>query len=150
MDRLPEFETTDLKAFAAALAARSKALKRRFFDVALCRGADSGGDYPEIAEATFRKLRSPKSKSIRLVIWPDRWVWVDAREAGPAGWKWSFNAEGRISSAKTWADLIRSVEDLDVLFSSSADHSMVDRASAAWDAVLLKGPSGTISRFGRN
>ena len=39
-----------------------------------------------------------KPVSVRLWVWPDRWIWLDARRPGPrhsGGWVWSQTLEGR-------------------------------------------------------
>lgn len=54
-----------------------------------------------------------------------------------------------MSGAKSWPDLIRNVEETDILFSSSPDDAAIERASALWNALLFKSPRVTVSRTGK-
>ena len=76
---------------------------------------------------------------LRLHVWGDRWVWVDARRASKAGWIWEFTSEGRFISQNGARNLVaRAEETMDASFLPAADVSPT--MSAIWSKCLAVGP----------
>jgi hypothetical protein len=49
--------------------------------------------------------------SIRLVVWGDRWVWVDARRYSKVGWVWKCRSEGWFVSQDGAPAVVAHVEE---------------------------------------
>jgi hypothetical protein len=80
--------------------------------------------------------------SIRLIVWGDRWVWIDARRSSKSGWVWESTNEGRFISEGGARDLVTYAEaTLSAAHLPAAD---VARAIAAiWSKSLAtKAPPG--------
>ena len=80
--------------------------------------------------------------SIRLIVWGDRWVWIDARRSSKSGWVWESTNEGRFTSEGGARDLVTYAEaTLSAVHLPTAD---VPRAIAAiWSKSLAtKSPPG--------
>jgi len=93
----------------------------------------------EKMEVTLRQFGSPRSTTIRVYYWQDRWVWIDAREASKRGWLWSFTSEGRMKGGKAGMDLLAYVEQFNDLL--PIDGSQPDNLAASfWQRRLLGGP----------
>lgn len=137
----PIFLSNALNDFKDAVLKRSKSLKNRFYDFDLVSLVDNGC---EVAQLTLRRSRSPKSATIKVNVWPDRWIWVDAREMASRGWEWSFGTEGRLSGSMKWSDVIRSVEKLDDCLVIDTSSEGLRAAARIWQPVLLKGPVGEV------
>lgn len=75
---------------------RSKAIKYRGGLLSCERILERDGDESmEKLEFSYGPKKSVSAPSIRMYVWSDRWVWVDAREASRNGWKWEWTGEGR-------------------------------------------------------
>ena len=79
-----------------------------------------------------------KTTRLRLHIWNDRWIWIDARRSSKAGWSWEFTAEGRLSGNHSARDLV-------ALFEASLSAGHWDERAPAelgklWTPVLATGP----------
>lgn len=82
---------------------------------------------------------SASAVRIRLIVWSDRWIWIDVRRRAKLGWAWEVTAEGRFLSEQGARDLIRRLEEtIDVTWSADAQiASLVERI---WKPHLAHGP----------
>ena len=81
---------------------------------------------------------------LRLHVWADRWVWVDARRGSKTGWVWEFTDEGRFVSPGGAQDLVRRAEDtIDASYLSAVDVSPA--MSKIWSKHLARGPRPIIN-----
>ena len=71
------------------------------------------GASPEIGrtDVSIRYRVHGASVSLRLAVWDDRWVWVDARRSSKSGWVWESTTEGRFVSAGGARDLVAHAEE---------------------------------------
>lgn len=141
-----EFTSDSLKSFSASLLNRKKSLRQIFNFIDLDKDDRSkSGDCAEIAVAIFRTMKSTKSPTITVNVWPDRWVWVDVREGARAGWLWSFVIEGRLAGGKNWDDLIQELKLLPSGFRDGMDEEKIRRIMERWRNLLVSGPLGRAS-----
>jgi hypothetical protein len=131
-----EFSSKSLIDFHSALKKRSKSLKKKFKVINFSTEFDDKFSGMELANLTLQKLISPKSKTIRMKVWSDRWVWVDARESSKTGWQWKFSAEGRFPGNARWEDLVYSLEETGAVLSDSEKENI----EKIWSRILAKGP----------
>ena len=139
---VPEFENEFLADVARSVKKRHKALKHsiRSINCDKVYEADESGEKSEKLELTLRQSSSPKGLQLRLFAWPDRWVWVDARQAAKKGWKWEWTHEGRLLGVFGGRDLISAVEK--ALFDSIDDdfNPVTSEVAEIWRPLLAKGP----------
>ena len=76
---------------------------------------------------------------LRLNVWGNRRVWVDARRSSKSGWVWEYTAEGRLVPSCDERDLVtRTEQTLDAAYLTDSE---VSRAmDAIWSACLASGP----------
>jgi len=141
MNNYPIFDNHSLNDFVSSIKARSKSLKSKYYYINIEKVIEGVEGFDAKAELTLRKSRSHKSITVRLNVWPDRWVWVDAREASDKGWLWSFNEEGRLAGGKNWSDVIRCAEAMAEIFTAGVDNG-AKKAGEIWRKTLVKGPVG--------
>lgn len=78
---------------------------------------------------------------VRVFVWQDRWVWVDARSmvGSSKGWSWEFTTEGRAIGGVDGHRLVQAVEA-----SISAGSQVVQgnglALAAVWKPLLAAGP----------
>lgn len=76
--------------------------------------------------------------SLRLCVWGDGWVWVDARRSSKSGWVWESTSEGRFVSQNGAGDIVVHVEE--TLGACHLPVAEVPRAiSAIWSRCLSVG-----------
>jgi hypothetical protein len=136
MEARVDFESPFLRAFGESVIARRKALNKKFFEVTLRREIEEEG---EKAEFVLRLSRSVKGPTVKMVLWPDRWIWIDARRAGKAGWLAHITEEGRLHGDNA-AALLKKVESYCDFLGVDFDQNEASRAGHFWDAILMKGP----------
>lgn len=125
-----------------SLRRRRKAIRRHVRDFAVEKVLErEDGEELEKLEVECG-LPGRERTTVRLFVWEDRWVWVDARSMvdRKQGWAWEFSAEGRAAGG---ADGRRLVEALEA---SIAAASPVEDDNAAilrglWKPLLAAGPS---------
>jgi hypothetical protein len=73
---------------------------------------DSRGIDIERGQTALQLRVDGRSVLIRLHIWPDHWMWIDARHSVRGGWRWEFSAEGRFLPAPGPRALVAKVEQM--------------------------------------
>jgi hypothetical protein len=97
------------------------------------------GTQLEKIEFTFRRRRMGKAPVVRLFIWSDRWVWIDAREASKLGWRWQWTDEGRTLTATVGQTMVQAFEEsLAAIWGEPRD--IEQRLHAIWKPLLATGP----------
>jgi hypothetical protein len=80
-----------------------------------------------------------RSVLLRLHVWPDHWIWVDARHSVRGGWRWEFTTEGRFLPAPGPRALCVRIEQM-----LRAAHLTAARVPDAmrhiWEHTLASGP----------
>ncbi|MCB1475137.1 MAG: hypothetical protein H6883_15015 [Rhodobiaceae bacterium] len=76
-----------------------------------------------------------------LHAWPDRWIWVDARESRKnAGWLWEWTFEGRLVGHLGARDLIEMFERTVFQVVDAQGRPNVDEVAGIWKHCLATGP----------
>jgi hypothetical protein len=75
--------------------------------------------------------------TVRLAVWSDRWIWLDARRRGKRGWAWFTTLEGRYIGKNGPDGLVRQLEQI---FTAGLDDDPVRRIGQIWNPILAKGP----------
>lgn len=77
--------------------------------------------------------------TLRMNVWADRWVWIDARCSTKQGWLWEFTDEGRFISKNGARALVQCAEKtIDASFLPARDAPSV--ISKVWSTCLASGP----------
>jgi hypothetical protein len=126
----------------AAFKKRTRAISRRGAEIEcgpvkeIVNGVESERSRVDI-EIAYR-VDAARVK-LRLHVWGDRWVWVDARRQSKAGWVWEFTMDGRFISPQGARDLVARAEA-----TISASHlpqaELLTTMSSLWSKCLASGP----------
>ena len=127
---------------AAAVQKRARAIRYRGAKVELAR-------VKEVLAGTAEEQRrldidiSYRVASLmvlcRLIVWNDRWVWVDVRRRSKQGWLWAATVEGRFIAAEGAREIVQNIErTIDV--ASSAPETVVHEVERIWKPCLAQGP----------
>jgi len=86
------------------------------------------------------EFRSPQHTALRLFLWGDRWIWVDARSLKKGdGWTWQFNREGRAVGGLTGRRIIEALE-ASIAASSPVNSDNAKLLQDVWQPILALGP----------
>jgi hypothetical protein len=133
-----------LNSIAVALRARAKPIRHKSVLLTTKSAEDMIDGATLIGLDASVQKKKWKAPLFKMVIWSDRWIWLDGRELEKnRGWIWKWTDEGRISGLISSADLV-------VLFEKSVDltsdsKTVVSRLEELWSPFLHKGPD----RFAR-
>lgn len=114
------------------LAKRRKAIRHKVRDIAVEKVLERTGS--EEREKLEIACTGP---ALRLFLWDDRWVFVDARTlAKHQGWTWEFTYQGRLAGGVDARRLVAALEETieAVTFQSTA------RLEQLWKPLLASGP----------
>jgi len=138
MLHLPNVETPSLRNLLDAMRKRSKALGKKFRRIAFETATDESLDLPlEKLQISFQQGARTQ---IQVILWSDRWVWLDARESSKRGWKWSCTFDGRLAGGRSESELLLAVEHFSALLPGDGLAGDIKSASQIWDNMLVKGP----------
>jgi hypothetical protein len=76
---------------------------------------------------------------VRLIVWSDRWLWIDARRSASEGWAWEVTMDGRFLSAERARALIQLLEDT-ISATRANDGSVPAALERIWKPHLALGP----------
>jgi hypothetical protein len=138
MPDLPE-EAGFVAELAEAFRARRRAIKHRGAKLDWTRSSESVANaQPPVARLDVDcDYGRPQSK-LRIIVWDDRWMWVDARCGSKKGWVWAVTLEGRFLAAKGAKPLVALLEQtLDAIGSANNIEAAI---AALWSPHLAQGP----------
>lgn len=95
--------------------------------------ADDGAAYINLSY----RLEGQRA-ALRLLVWPDRWVWVDCRRSTKVGWAWACTIEGRFLARGGARTLIEKVEE--TLLATRSGDQVPERVARVWSSYLATGP----------
>jgi hypothetical protein len=142
-----EVPSRELHAFTddvvRSVKARAKSMKHRGINISI----DRVKEVQDGAESDTRRLNvdigyrvEALPVQLRLAIWDDRWIWLDARRGGKAGWTWHTTLEGRFVSREGAKGLVRQIEaTVDASFELEPSRLI----AKIWKAALTLGPRPT-------
>lgn len=76
------------------------------------------------------------AKKLRLFLWDDRWVFIDARMSSKQGWAWEFTHQGRLMGIADARVLVAALEQ-SIEASSLGDSATLE---GLWSRLLAQGP----------
>jgi hypothetical protein len=89
-------------------------------------------------EITIQLRIDGRSVIVRAHVWPDRWVWVDARHSVHGGWRWQFTMQGRFVNAGGARALVAKVEKM-LRTAQRPAGEVADAMHEIWQGSLLSG-----------
>jgi hypothetical protein len=98
----------------------------------------------EVFDLTFWRRATGTGVRIHVKVWQDRWVWIDARESSPKGWKWFRTFDGRLAGGMAGSDLLNAVLLFDQMLPPA--EQKVDPSATFWTELLLRGPRSILLR----
>jgi hypothetical protein len=124
---------------AEELLARRRVLKHRGAKLAWKQSSESLAEgQPPVARLDVDCNYGPPRTKLRIIVWNDRWTWVDARRGSKKGWVWTVTLEGRFLAAKGTKTLVVLLEQtLDAIGSAENIETAI---AALWSPHLAKGP----------
>jgi hypothetical protein len=75
---------------------------------------------------------------LRVHLWEDRWVWLDARRSSKAGWVWHFTMQGRLAGGRSARDVVALFEES--LATGHWDEKAPTCLEKVWKPALATGP----------
>jgi hypothetical protein len=139
MSRIPPFDDEFLEGVATSFRKRMKAMRHGgASDIEgnkVYREVDGGN-----RETLELNLGAGRGRPrMRIVIWHERWIWVDARVAAKQGWVWKWSYNGRLVGGKSGPNLVAAFEDT-LAQLPHIDDSNTQELTAIWKPLLARGP----------
>jgi hypothetical protein len=141
LDTGPADDNDFVSEFAFALHKRAKAIKHRGVKIESQRVKEikNGVESPIARLDVKLTYRIEQRVTLTVAVWPDRWIWVDARRSSKRGWLWASTLEGRFLARAGAPDLVRHIEA--TLDASHGPHDHVPhKIAAVWAGSLAHGP----------
>lgn len=141
MNTLPKFEIPFLNEVAESFVKKRKSLAYDASDLRFNKVHDIvDGKKVEKIEIFIRSSLSRNAAKMRLYVWGDRWIWIDARKAKKSGWEWEFSKDGRLTGCSSPRQLMETFKK----FYSASYHfnskSIENEAGVMWRKILATGP----------
>jgi len=130
-------QTTFIAQVQEMLRKRGKPIRHRKTDISIERVIErvNGDEWEKLEiECPFYGTTT----RLRVHIWDDRWIHIDARRSSKAGWVWQFTTKGRLLGSHSARDLVALFEES--LSAGHWDEQAPGKLTALWDPVLAKGP----------
>ncbi len=141
MMALPHFDCRFLSDVAHAYAKRRKGLKYDAHSIELVKTIDIVDRVKtERLEITLLTSKSVTNCTLRMYTWPDRWIWIDARQANKTEWAWEFTIEGRLRGDKNPLELIETYKYFYERIQISNTKQIAQEGAHIWGGVLASGP----------
>lgn len=107
----PKFENAFIAELIDSVQKRRKAIAYRVRELRCDKVIERSGDAEqEKLEIEFHVRASARGCVVRLFIWEDRWVFVDARVGSKHGWKWEWTREGKLLGSVNGRSLVEALE----------------------------------------
>ena len=138
--RIPPFQNKFLETIAVSFRKRSKAISHMTAAAVetdkVYREVD-GNQHETLEFNLWNRVGDPR---LKIVIWHDRWVWLDARVGSKRdGWLWEWNFNGRLLGDKSGKDFVEAVEKT-IWGLHSAKQDQTDQLATPWKPLLARGP----------
>ena len=141
MESLPNFNSQFLNECVKSFSKVRKSLKHSSQELKINKIIEVREvDEFEKIELVIRASLSRNGIRVRLHVWDDRWIWIDARKSVKNGWEWEHNIEGRLSGHVTERDLMKTLKTFykeTFLYVSETAQAMFDNH---WKAIVAQGP----------
>lgn len=127
---------------ANAFEERRKSIKRRGASLELVPAKDMGDGRERARERidVVISFRIDGSRAnIRVYIWDDRWIWIDARRSAKSGWAWQFTSEGRFLPIHD-ARMLVALTEKTLSAGYLSEGNVATALSELWQRFLASGP----------
>lgn len=124
-----------------SLGRRRKAIRHNVQSIAVEKVLErTDGEEVEKLEIECIPLH-PNHTRVRVSVWEDRWVWVDARSmiGSTKGWNWEFTAQGRATGGVDARRLIQAIE-ASISAASPVEADNAGALKVVWTPLLAAGP----------
>jgi hypothetical protein len=143
MRSIPRFENEFLEDVADSLRKRLKAISHQASRIDGQKVYETVGSAKEEKfEIYLAKTSSRNGPRIRVNVWADRWISVDAREPSPKGvkgWLWEWTTEGRLMGGLGGKEIVQALEaGISSLY--QIDKDRVHKFDEIWRPILARGP----------
>lgn len=143
MSQIPRFENEFLEEVAESLRKRRKAISHQASRIDGQKAYETVGSAKEEKfEIYLDKTSSRKGPRLKVSVWADRWILVDAREPsgkGVKGWLWEWTADGRLIGGLSGKEIVRALEEsISALY--AMDKGRVQKFDEIWRHILTRGP----------
>ena len=92
MESLPDFNSQFLNECVKSFSKVRKSLKNASQDLKINKIIEvREADEFEKIELVIRASLSRNGIRVRLHVWDDRWLWIDARKSVKNGWEWNLH-----------------------------------------------------------
>jgi len=137
MSSIPRFESEFLEGLAFAFRKRRKSLSHRSSAPECVKVYELVGD--NRMERLEIYLPKCGKAMLRLHAWPDRQIWLDARQPTKMGWAWAWTREGRLSGSCGAQEAFGALEEtFDRLFEMTSSRTI--ELSEPWATLIANGP----------
>jgi hypothetical protein len=135
----PSSDVEPLKGFLESLRKRHKSLKHQVKQISCDKVLEKSDT--QARERLDVELWEPRGKKfmIRMMLWEDRFCWVDCRAPQKLGWAWEWSNEGRLLGEYDGRRLLELLERT-LSLCHSMERSKVGEFGEVWRKVLAKGP----------
>ena len=141
MNNLPEFKSSFLTEITKSFFKVRKSLKYNSHDVKFNKVIETiDSKKLEKVELSIRSSLSRNSIKIRLYIWADRWLWIDARKSKKDGWEWEYTFEGRLSGLASERDLMEALKAFNKSSITYTEDSVAKESDLHWMRLIATGP----------
>ena len=129
----PPTESPFLRGILDGLSKRRKAIRYKVRQISVEKVRErTGSEEREKLEITCEG----NAQKLRLFLWDDRWVFVDARISSKQGWAWEFTYQGRWMGIADARVLVAALEQ-SIEASSLGDSAKLE---GVWRPLLAQGP----------
>lgn len=133
----PSDET--LKEVYESVRRRSKAIRHRGGTLTYARVIERENECEtEKLEFSYRSNRAKTSPVIRMYVWSDRWVWIDARKSAKRGWEWEWTGEGRVFGPSIGQFLTKAFEN-SISEMTRNNENTASNIEVIWNSLLSDG-----------
>lgn len=134
----PEPKNRHLKTYIFSLKKRSKAIKYKC-DSIQCERVIENFQQRRVEKIETEVQFIDRTQQLRLFIWEDRWIWLDARKSSKSGWVWEWEFSGRVINDETFVDTIKLFERT----IEAVSHNKIDtllKLEVFWEKIVATGP----------
>jgi hypothetical protein len=128
-----------IEAVIAALKKRSKSIKHSggVLQIERVKEIENGVESSTGRLDVSIQLRKVQ---VRLIVWGDRWVWIDARQRSKTGWVWETTLQGRLLGDQLARLLVAKIQET-MKVAVSYNQAVPAQIEKLWKGHLAVGPA---------
>lgn len=147
MKHLPDFESSFLQDITESFSRVRKSIKYDADDLKFTKVLDKVSNASsEKIEITICSSKSRNSIRIRMYVWDDRWLWIDARRSTNIndGWEWEYTIEGKMSGSSTERELFDTLKSFYKESQMYNAENATSNANLCWKKLIATGPKEVV------